>query len=148
MRIIIQKVSSASVVVEGETIGSSSNAGILALVGFGQEDDESKISVAIEKIINMRIFPNEKGKFDFSLLDIEGDLTLVPQFTLYADTSKGRRPEFFSAMKPSSASIIFDKLVNCAREKLSPSRVQTGKFGADMKVSLVNDGPVTISIEL
>ena len=148
MKIILQRVSSSSVKVENKLIAESNRLGLLALIGFGKLDDKDKINLALEKIINLRIFSNEKGKFDLSLLDINGDLTLVPQFTLFADTSKGRRPEFFDAMNPSDASILFDELSIAAETKLGKDKIQKGQFGKDMKVSLTNDGPVTIILDI
>ena len=148
MKVIIQRVTSASINVDNQRIAESQNLGILALVGFGQNDTEDLIPIALDKIINLRIFSNPQGRFDYSLQDIKGDLTLVPQFTLFADTTKGRRPEFFSAMKPDLATLFFDKLVFQAKEILTEQRVFSGIFGADMKVSLINDGPVTIMLEI
>ncbi len=145
MKIIIQRVSSASVTVNQEIVAQI-DSGILALIGLGEGDDNSKFAVIIEKIINMRIFSNPKGRFDNSLLDINGGVILVPQFTLYADTSKGRRPEFFKAMPPQLAKSLFEEF--CEKFKSSyPYQVETGVFGADMKVALLNDGPVTIPLE-
>jgi D-aminoacyl-tRNA deacylase len=146
MKAIIQRVSESSVKVDGEIIGKI-NQGIMALIGFGQKDTETCLLPMFEKIINLRIFSNNDGKFDYSLLDINGGLLLIPQFTLYADTSKGRRPEFFSALSPNEACILFNKIVALSRERLGENAA-AGEFGADMKVSLTNDGPVTINIEI
>jgi D-aminoacyl-tRNA deacylase len=146
MKAILQRVSKSSVVVNDVTIGSI-DQGIMALIGFGKDDNESILPVMLEKILNMRIFSNQSGKFDYSLLDINGGLLLIPQFTLYADTSKGRRPEFFSALSPNEARILFNKIVALSRERLGKNAA-AGEFGADMKVSLTNDGPVTINIEI
>lgn len=133
--------------VDNTSTGRIDGPGLLCLIGFGKEDKEDILETALNKIINLRIFSNEQGRFDKSLLDIDGEIFLVPQFTLYADTSKGRRPEFFNAMHPELASSLFDELVLLARNTLGPERVKAGIFGADMKVSLTNDGPVTIIIE-
>lgn len=144
MKLVIQRVSSACVVVENKEIAKIGQ-GILALVGIAKEDEEKELKIFAEKICNMRIFPDEKGRFQFSLLEIKGSLLLVPQFTLLADTTKGRRPEFFGAMAPEQAKQYFEKFAERCRESLLDSdRVQCGVFGADMKVSLLNDGPVTI----
>ncbi len=148
MKIIIQRVSSASITVDREVIASSQAAGLLALIGFGKNDTEDLLEQALNKIAALRIFSNDKGRFDLSLIDICGDLTLVPQFTLYADTSKGRRPEFFNALNPNDAAILFEKMVVLAQKSLVKNKVHSGSFGADMKVALTNDGPVTISIEV
>lgn len=145
MKILLQRVSSASVVVSGETCGAIER-GLLLLVGFGKEDNLDTLRPMAEKLVNLRVFPNDQGKFHYSILDIKGELLLVPQFTLYADTRKGRRPEFFSALEPKAATQLFDAL--CLEfSNLGVSKVATGIFGADMKVSLLNDGPVTIMLD-
>ena len=146
MRTTLQRVTQASVTIDGTVVGSI-NHGITALVGFGADDTAAKIPLFLEKITLMRIFPNETGRFDKSLIDISGGLLLVPQFTLFADTSKGRRPEFFGALTPSVARPLFEELVSEAQKRM-PGKVAAGVFGADMKVSLINDGPVTINLEL
>lgn len=145
MRIIAQRVIEASVVVDHKTVGSIQK-GILALVGFGQEDSEAVIDPMLNKLVNLRIFENEQGRFDKSLLDINGELLLVPQFTLYADLKKGRRPDFLKALDPKMATAYFDQTVIKAGS-LGLKNIGTGIFGADMKVSLINDGPVTITID-
>ena len=99
-----------------------------------------------EKVLNLRIFPGESGRFDLSLLDVGGQALLVPQFTLFADTAKGRRPEFFASLAPEKANQLFDQCLEVF-EALLPAKVQRGKFGAHMKVRLENDGPVTIMLE-
>lgn len=152
MKALIQRVASAKIIVNDIAIAETKKAGILALIGFGQvdlnwESPDSKLNEALDKIINLRIFPNEKGRFDLSLLDVEGELIFVPQFTLYADTSKGRRPEFFSSMPPKEASEYFNRLINLAKQKIDENKIHQGVFGADMKVHLCNDGPVTIMLE-
>lgn len=145
MKIVLQRVSHASVRVSDRATGSVER-GLMLLVGMGHGDDESKLKPMAEKIAQMRIFPDERGRFHLSLLDINGGVLLVPQFTLFADTSKGRRPEFFGAMEPGAASTLFDRFVEEFRNlKISP--VGTGEFGAHMHVALENDGPVTIILE-
>jgi D-tyrosyl-tRNA(Tyr) deacylase len=144
MKIIIQRVNYASVTVDGAVTGKI-DRGLLLLIGFGENDDNSKLKAVAEKITNMRIFPDEKGKFHFSVIDIKGGLLLVPQFTLFADCAKGRRPEFFGALAPDKATKLFDEFV-AVMKSVSPL-VETGIFGADMKVALENDGPVTIPLE-
>lgn len=146
MRAIIQRVSQSSVVVDGEELGAI-DAGIMALIGFGKGDSDAHLAPMLEKIINLRIFANEQGRFDRSLLDINGGLLLIPQFTLFADTSKGRRPEFFGSLPPQQAQPLFEQFVELAKKSLTVP-IASGRFGADMKVSLVNDGPVTISLEM
>lgn len=145
MRAIIQRVSKASVEVDKKTVGEISH-GYMILAGFSRSDDETKIAPMIEKIIHMRIFSNEKGRFDYSILDVKGSVLLIPQFTLFADTNKGRRPEFFEAMEHQKAKEFFLKFTE--EFKKTPIPVARGEFGADMKVSLINDGPVTITLEV
>ena len=145
MRVILQRVSRASVSVNGEVVGEI-GAGLLLLVGFGQGDSEDLLKPLAEKIVSMRVFSNDEGRFDRSLLDAGGEVLAVSQFTLYADTSKGRRPEFFQALKPAEAESLFQKFLAALRTA-GATRVASGTFGAHMLVESVNDGPVTISLE-
>ena len=145
MKALIQRVSEAQVKVNGEITGKI-GSGILALVGFGPGDEESKIVPLRDKILNLRIFPNDEGKFDKSLVDIRGGLLLVSQFTLYGNCDKGRRPDFTKALHPKEAEPLYDKFVKASREV--HEQVETGIFGAMMNVTLVNDGPVTLMIEV
>jgi len=145
MRIVLQRVNRASVKVSGETVGSIEK-GLLLLVGFAKDDIAQSIAPLVEKILNMRVFPDDKGRFHFSVRDIAGGVLAVPQFTLFADTSKGRRPEFFSAMEPEKASQFFDQMLEAFRAA-GVKDVQSGRFGAYMQVELENDGPVTIIVE-
>ncbi|HMO17986.1 MAG TPA: D-aminoacyl-tRNA deacylase [Oligoflexia bacterium] len=149
MKLLLQRVSQASVLVEGQEIAKTieGKQGLMVLVGIGLNDTESCIKPALLKLVDLRVFSDDKGRFDRSLRDIGGSLLLVPQFTLYADTKKGRRPDFFSAKPPVEASMFFDLIVKEAVNILGEDKVSSGKFGADMKVSLVNDGPVTIMLE-
>lgn len=146
MRILLQRTTHASVTVDGATVGEA-GAGLLLLVGFGQGDDQSKLTPAASKVLNMRIFSDEQGRFNRSCLDVAGEILAVSQFTLYADTSQGRRPGFHLALEPDRASQLFDEFVAELR-KQGASRVATGQFGAHMKVALENDGPVTIMVEM
>ncbi len=146
MKTVLQRVSEASVSVDGQEVAAI-NQGIMALVGFGAEDSQEPIPRFLQKVTQLRIFSDAAGRFQHSLVDIQGALLLVPQFTLYADTNKGRRPEFFGALAPEKARVLFDELVAEAK-KLMADRVGAGIFGADMKVRLVNDGPVTITLEI
>ena len=132
-------------VVAGETIGQI-NKGIVLLVGFGQENPSPDMTKAIDKLLNLRIFENQEGKLDQSTSDIHGEILVVPQFTLLAKTHKGRRPDFGAAMAPDQASKMFDQFVEKLR-KATDLKVQTGRFGADMKVSLCNDGPLTLILD-
>lgn len=150
MKALLQRVSSAAVSVDGHVVGQIGQ-GLMVLCGFGKEDTEQNLKPILEKLLNLRIFAplepesDAAGKFDKSLLDIRGELLLVPQFTLYAETAKGRRPDFFSAKPPVEASQLFDKLL--VLSKSYDLKVSSGIFGANMQVSLVNDGPVTIMLE-
>ena len=145
MKIVLQRVSEANVVVDGETIGKI-NKGVLLLVGFGQENPSPDMSKAIDKLLNLRIFENQDGKLDLSITDIGGELLVVPQFTLLAKTHKGRRPDFGGAMAPDQATEMFDQFVDKLQQNTN-LKVQTGQFGADMKVSLCNDGPLTLILD-
>lgn len=142
MKNVIQRVSHASVTVEGKIVGKIGR-GLLLLSGFSCDDTEEVIQPAIRKILNMRIFPDQDGRFHYSVLDEKAEILIVPQFTLFADTSKGRRPEFFAAMRPEKAEPLFHTFAE-QMAKSSGLRVERGLFGADMKVELLNDGPVTI----
>jgi len=146
MKVLLQRVASASVTVDGKVTGAIER-GLLLLTGFGAGDDASKLVPMAQKVANMRIFPNDEGRFHFSVLEIGGGVLTVPQFTLYADTSKGRRPEFFSALAPAEATKLFDAFT-LEFVKLGVKSVGKGVFGADMKVALLNDGPVTIMVEI
>ena len=144
MRTILQRVSSASVVIDGKCVGQI-DQGYLVLAGFTHDDTESDIDYMVEKVKNLRVFSDDDGNMNRSLLEVHGKILSVSQFTLYADARKGRRPSFINAMHPEQATKMYD-LWN---EKLRQAgiEVQTGVFGADMKVTLTNDGPVTICLE-
>lgn len=145
MRVLLQRVSQASVKV-GDQITGAGGAGLLLLVGIGPGDHEAILARMAEKIVQLRIFPDEQGKMNRSLLDVEGDIVAVSQFTLFADTRKGRRPSFVGAAPPEQASQLFDEFVALLKQA-GAKRVETGHFGAHMEVSLVNDGPVTIWLD-
>lgn len=144
MKLIIQKVSSASVETEGECIAKIQN-GFLVLVGIGKNDTKEIVDQYIKKMINLRIFPDENGKTNLSLSDVNGQILLVSQFTLYANCRKGNRPSFFDAGEPSKAQLLYEYMIEKVKE--SAPVVQTGKFGALMKVSLINEGPFTIILD-
>ena len=144
MKIVLQRVSSASVKVADEIVGSIEN-GLLLLIGFSSTDTEESILPTIEKIVKLRIFSDEEGKMNKSVLDIEGSMLLISQFTLYADTKKGNRPSFIEAARPELAIPLYEFFIAEMRKRIT--KVETGIFGADMKVELVNDGPVTIVFE-
>lgn len=144
MKAVIQRVKSASVEVDGKVVGRIGR-GLLVLLGIGQGDAEKDIKWMVDKIVNLRIFEKEDGKFDESLSDIGGELLVVSQFTLYGDTSRGRRPSFSGAMGADEARRLFEVFVQKARERVG--KVETGVFQASMDVHLVNDGPVTVIVD-
>ena len=145
MRIILQRVSKASVLADGVLSGEIGK-GIVLLVGFAKGDNESVITPAVEKIVKMRIFPSEKSYFDKDIIESEGELLVVSQFTLYGDTLKGRRPDFVQAMESERAKVMYEIFVQACTAS-GVKKVATGKFGAMMEVSLVNEGPTTIIME-
>lgn len=142
---LLQRVSHADVVVEGQTVGATGR-GLLVLVGVEKGDDHATAARLLERLLGYRVFPDEAGKMNLSLRDIGGGLLLVPQFTLAADTHKGTRPSFSSAAPPETGKALFDHFVELARDQ--HAEVATGVFGADMKVSLINDGPVTFWLQV
>ncbi len=144
MRAVIQRVREASVEVDGAVVGKIGR-GLLVLLGIHRDDNADVIPWMIEKIANLRIFERADGKFDKSLLDIEGELLVVSQFTLYGNCDRGRRPSFSEAMDASGAANIFTLFTEKARQKIS--KVETGTFQASMNVSLINEGPVTIILD-
>ncbi|WP_141736428.1 D-aminoacyl-tRNA deacylase [Oligoflexus tunisiensis] len=145
MRAVIQRVSRADVKVEDKVTGSI-EAGLLVYLGIHQSDGPELVPVLADKIINLRIFPNEEGRFDRSVLDIGGSLLIVSQFTLYGDCRKGRRPNFQDAAPPEKARALYEQFLDCAAGK--GIRVAAGVFQAHMDVSSVNDGPVTIIMDV
>ena len=145
MRVLLQRVTEASVVVDEETIGSIGR-GYLLLVGAGPEDTDAVAERLAVKLAKLRLFPDDAGRFDRSLLDVGGAALVVSQFTLFADTRKGRRPSFVGAARPEIAAPLCDAFAAALREA-GVAEVATGRFGADMQVSLVNDGPVTVWLE-
>jgi D-tyrosyl-tRNA(Tyr) deacylase len=142
---LIQRVSEACVKVDGRITGQIGR-GLLVLVGVEKHDDETSARRLLERLLGYRVFPDAQGKMNLSLTDIAGELLLVPQFTLAADTRKGTRPSFSSAAAPELGAALFDYFVATARER--HAKVAAGIFGADMKVSLVNDGPVTFWLQV
>ncbi len=146
MRAVIQRVSRAGVTVDGEKI-SGTGKGLLVLLGVAEGDTEKDLKYIYDKTVNLRIFEDGEGKMNLSLLDIKGDITVVSQFTLCGDTRKGRRPNFTGAAKPDTAEPMYEKFIEMAKAEEGIAEVGTGKFGADMKVDLINDGPVTILID-
>lgn len=146
MKGLIQRVSEASVMVEGEQVACI-GAGLLLLLGIERGDGKDQARALCRKILTYRVFPDDHGRMNRSLSDIGGSLLVVPQFTLAADTSSGTRPGFSTAAKPEVASELYDFFVSEARSMMAEASVGEGQFGADMKVQLVNDGPVTFLLE-
>jgi D-aminoacyl-tRNA deacylase len=144
MRALVQRVSKASVTVEGKVI-SQIEKGLVVLLGIGHDDGEEQAKFLADKIANLRIFEDEDGKTNLSILDVKGEAIVVSQFTLYANTQKGRRPSFIEAALPEVAEPLVDRFIELLRGHNVPT--QTGKFGADMLVEIHNDGPVTIWLE-
>ncbi len=145
MKALLQRVTRASVEVEGETIGAI-GPGLLVFVGIEPEDDEAACGRMLKRLLEYRVFADSEQRMNLSLQDVAGGLLLVSQFTLAADTRSGRRPSFSTAAPPAQGEQLFNHLVALARD-LHPA-VQTGRFGADMQVSLVNDGPVTFLLSI
>jgi len=143
MKVLLQRVSEASVEVSGECVASI-GPGLLALVGVAPEDGEEQLQWLADKTLGLRIFPDAAKPMNLSVADVSGELLVVSQFTLAADTSRGRRPGFSGAAAPQHAEAVYDRFVEVLRETMP---VQTGVFGADMQVSLINDGPVTFLLE-
>lgn len=144
MKFVIQRATSASVDVDGVTVGKIGK-GFLVLIGIGKEDNEEIADKMVKKLIGMRIFEDENGKTNLSLNDVNGELLLISQFTLYADCKKGNRPSFINAGLPDEANRLYEYIISKCKEEIKV--VEKGVFGADMKVSLLNDGPFTIILD-
>lgn len=144
MKLVIQKVSHASVETEGTCIAEIQK-GFLVLVGIGKNDTKETVDQYVKKMVNLRIFTDKNGKTNLSLADVNGEVLLVSQFTLYANCKKGNRPSFFDAGNPEEAQALYEYMVEKVKEFVPI--VQTGKFGALMKVSLINEGPFTILLD-
>jgi D-tyrosyl-tRNA(Tyr) deacylase len=145
MRIVIQRVSEASVKIDGE-ITSTIQVGFLVLLGIEIDDTTDDADYLIQKLINLRVFSDQDGKMNLSLTDVNGDILIVSQFTLHAVTQKGNRPSYIKAARPEKAIPIYEYFLSKTKSQFS-GKVLSGEFGADMKVTLVNDGPVTIIID-
>lgn len=143
MKLVIQRVKSASVSIDGR-VYNAIQQGLLLLVGVGPEDQQEDLDYAVRKIVNMRIFSDDEGKMNLSVKDIQGEILSVSQFTLFADTKKGNRPAFTGAAKPDMAESFYQEFNQELAKEVS---VEAGVFGADMQVELVNDGPVTIILD-
>ena len=145
MRVVVQRVSHSNVEVAGEVIGEI-NEGLMVLVSFVDEDNDTDLDWMTKKIINLRIFNDDEGKMNRSIQDVAGDILLVSQFTLHGSTKKGNRPSFIKAAKPDFANVMYERFIKVLEQTLGKG-IQTGEFGGDMKVSLINDGPTTIIID-
>ena len=143
MKIVVQRVKQAQVSIEGQ-VYSQIKQGLVLLVGVAPEDQPEDLDYAVRKLVNMRIFSDAEGKMNLSVKDIEGEILSISQFTLFADTKKGNRPAFTGAAKPDMAEAFYQDL---NRELAKEVPVETGVFGADMQVELINDGPVTIILD-
>lgn len=145
MRVLLQRVSEAAVKISGESVGEIQQ-GFLILLGIETEDDTSDADYLIQKITQMRVFADAEGKMNLNVQDVQGELLVVSQFTLHASTKKGNRPSFIRAARPEQAIPLYDYFLLQIRSYFS-GKIATGKFGADMQVSLINDGPVTIMMD-
>ncbi len=146
MKVVIQRVSHANVKIEGKEVGAI-QTGLLLLLGVSPDDNQEDIDYLVKKITNMRIFSDEEGKMNLSILDIKGELLIISQFTLHASTKKGNRPSFINAAKPDLANKLYLDFITAAKTAIGKYQVATGRFGADMQLGLVNDGPVTIVMD-
>ena len=144
MIVLLQRVSEARVEVLNECVGKIEK-GLLAMVGVQASDDESTADHFVSRLMNYRVFADQQDKMNLSLIDIDGGLLLVPQFTLAANTNKGRRPSFTSAATPAMAESVFQAMLKIAQA--SYAKVESGRFGANMQVQLINDGPVTFILD-
>ena len=145
MRVVVQRVSQSNVKVSGEVIGEIKE-GLMVLVSFVDEDNDTDLDWMTKKIVNLRIFNDDEGKMNRSVQDVGGDILLISQFTLHGSTKKGNRPSFIKAAKPDFANVMYMKFIKILEKSLGKG-IQTGEFGGDMKVSLINDGPTTIIID-
>jgi D-tyrosyl-tRNA(Tyr) deacylase len=146
MKALIQRVKQSSVSVNKQRIGHI-DQGLLILLGVGHDDNEADAKQLLEKIIHYRIFADTDNKMNLSLAQINGEMLIISQFTLMANTGKGRRPSFTTAAKPDKAEQLYEYFIDQAKQQYQTEKIQTGLFGADMQIALVNDGPVTFMLE-
>lgn len=144
MRAVVQRVTKGNVEIEGNRVGSI-DKGLVVLLGVSEKDTKADVTYMTDKILNLRVFDDEEGKMNFSLLDIKGELLVVSQFTLLGDCRKGRRPNYMAAAKPEIADELYNEFVTLCRAQ--NVKTETGVFQADMKVNIINDGPVTLIID-
>ena len=143
MKVVVQRCKNSSVEVDGKLV-SKIDKGLMVLVGFTHDDTKKDMEYLVNKVVNLRVFEDENGVMNKSVIDEDGEILCVSQFTLYGDASKGNRPSYINAMRPEEATKMYDEYCEMLNEKVPTKK---GVFGADMKVSLINDGPVTIIIE-
>lgn len=146
MKIVIQRVSEASVTIEDRVVARIGK-GILILLGIAHNDSQEDIEYLVRKVVAMRIFSDHEGKMNLSIEEVKGDMIVVSQFTLHAQTKKGNRPSYIDAARPEQAIPLYEKFVKQLKNSIGSERVSTGEFGADMQVQLINDGPVTIIMD-
>jgi D-tyrosyl-tRNA(Tyr) deacylase len=144
MRAVVQRVTKGNVEVDGNIVGSI-DKGLVVLLGVSEKDTKDDVAYMSDKILNLRVFDDEEGKMNFSLLDIKGELLVVSQFTLLGDCRKGRRPNYMAAAKPELADALYNEVVKLCRAQ--GIKTETGVFQADMKVNIINDGPVTLILD-
>ena len=145
MKLVVQRVKKSNLKIKNK-LYSSINTGIVILIGISKNDNYEMAKELAKKITKLRIFNDDNGKMNKNIMEIKGEVLVVSQFTLYADTNKGNRPSFINAAKPELAISLYNQFID-ELQKLISSKVRTGKFGADMKIELINDGPVTIILE-
>lgn len=146
MRVVVQRVTSASVMVDDRVI-SQIRQGLLVLLGMQNGDQSSQLPWLVDKLASLRIFCDKVGKMNLSMQDIDGSFLVVSQFTLYADCRTGRRPSFLNSLVSEKAEVLYEEFISLLKKKVGKDKVQTGRFGANMEVQLVNDGPVTLIID-
>lgn len=144
MRAVVQRVAKGSVEIEGKVVGSIGK-GLMVLLGVSENDTMDDVNYMADKVVNLRVFDDEEGKMNYSLLDIKGELLVVSQFTLYGDCRKGRRPNYMAAAKPEKADELYQEFVKAC--KAYQVKTETGVFQADMQVNIINDGPVTLILD-
>lgn len=147
MRAVVQRVSEGGVFIPEENYSAKIGNGMVILLGIKEGDDESDMEYVADKCCNLRIFEDSEGKMNLSIIEVKGEALIISQFTLYGETARGNRPSFISAAKPETAIPLYEKFINRVKQNLGEHKVKTGIFGAMMSVKIINDGPVTISVE-
>jgi D-aminoacyl-tRNA deacylase len=147
LKAVVQRVSRGSVDIPSEKYNQKIGKGFVILLGIKAGDDENDVNFVADKCCNLRIMEDENGKMNLSLKDIEGEILIISQFTLYGDTAKGNRPSFIEAARPEEAIPLYEKFINRVQSNLGKDKVKTGIFGAMMNIEIINDGPVTVIVE-